>query len=108
MSDPARKRLGRPAAGLLGVLSFTSPAHAAAARPVVAGFERFAADAKPGPVESGLLLLGELNCVSCHRAEPGLARHLNRKQAPVLDAVGSRVQSAHLRAFLASPRQTKP
>src|SRR5450755_3486146 len=106
MPDPARMPTGLTAVGLLVAVSFAATAHAAdsqPAHPVVAGFERFAEDPKTGPVEAGLLLLGELNCTACHRVEPGLAAHLNRKQAPILDGVGLRARPAFLRAFLAAP-----
>src|SRR5438309_1528410 len=67
---------------------------------VVAGFERF--PAAPG---AGQLLLGELNCVSCHAPRDGST---TRKQAPVLDDVGSRVKPAFLRKFLDDPQAVKP
>jgi mono/diheme cytochrome c family protein len=69
-----------------------------AAHPIVPGFERF-----PTDPAGGQLLLGELNCVSCHAAE-GPAK----KQAPVLDAVGSRVRVSYLKKFLADPQAVKP
>jgi mono/diheme cytochrome c family protein len=76
--------------------------------PVVAGFERFFSDGKADRVEGGLLLLGELNCVSCHRAAKGAAGPWEPKQAPVLDQVGGRVRPEFIRAFLQGPRQAKP
>ncbi len=91
-------------AGLLGLLTFGA-AHAAPASPIVAGFERFHADAKGDPLAGGQLLLGELNCTSCHAtAEPTLAK----KQAPVLDTVGGRVKASYLKRYLADPRAEKP
>ena len=108
MSDPARKRLGLSAVGLLVGLSLSPRVPAADVRPIVAGFERFADDPKADPVEAGLLLLGELSCTSCHRADPAFAAQVDRKQGPVLDGVGSRVRPAHIRAFLAAPHAVKP
>ena len=52
------------------------------------------------------LLLGELNCISCHRGRP--TESLNRKQAPILDHVGGRVRVSYLRKFLSDPQATKP
>jgi cbb3-type cytochrome oxidase cytochrome c subunit len=75
--------------------------------PVVAGFERFHCDGQ-APVKAGQLLLGELNCVSCHAVEPAWDAVIVRKSAPILDGVGSRVKSAYLRKFLADPHATKP
>src|SRR5262245_53454437 len=66
----------------------------------VAGFERF-----PDAPGAGQLLLGELNCVSCHVP---LDRSSPKKQAPVLDDVGSRVKPAYLRKFLDDPLSVKP
>ncbi len=111
MFDPARIWLGLWASGLLIALSLSSRSRAADARPagpVVAGFERFDAAPKSDTIEAGLLLLGELGCTSCHKADPGFAAHLGRKQAPVLDGVGSRVRASYIRAFLADPHATKP
>lgn len=69
-----------------------------AAHPIVPGFERFPNDPGAGP-----LLLSELNCTSCHAAE-----NQAKKQAPVLDAVGTRVRVNHLQKFLADPQRVKP
>jgi mono/diheme cytochrome c family protein len=80
---------------------------AAPAHPVVAGFERFFADPKADMTRGGQLLLGELNCVSCHQPAAPLSS-LTRKQAPVLDGVGSRVRRGFLRKFLSDPQTVKP
>ncbi len=77
-------------------------------RPAVPGFERFHSEAGSDAVAGGLLLLGELNCTSCHRSDAGQDAQLLKKQAPVLDAVGSRVKPGFLRAFLAGPSAAKP
>ncbi len=112
MSDPSRKRLGLSLglaiAGLLMGSPLAARVQADDSRPIVAGFERFADDPKTDPVEAGLLLLGELNCTSCHQAEPGLSAHLNRKQAPILDAIGNRARPDYLKAYLAAPHATTP
>ena len=77
------------------------------APPRVIGFERFYA-ADGDAVDAGQLLLGELNCTSCHAADASLAGRVEKKQAPVLDTVTSRVQPQYLRRFLADPQATKP
>ena len=109
MSEPARPRFIACVAGIWLILTWTLPAISAdRSRPVVAGFERFAGGLKADATASGLLLLGELNCTSCHKATPAIDARLIRKQGPILDAVGGRVEAAYLRAFLADPHAVKP
>ncbi len=93
----------------LVLFSFALPALASAADvpPRVIGFERFYA-AKGDAVAAGQLLLGELNCTSCHQADASLASVIQKKQAPVLDTVGTRVKPQYLLKFLADPQATKP
>lgn len=88
----------------LHLVSGISPA----AKPVVPGFERFHRDAKTNAAAGGRLLLGELNCTSCHIADAALEKSLRKKQAPVLDGVGTRVSLDYLRKFLADPHAVKP
>jgi mono/diheme cytochrome c family protein len=76
--------------------------------PIVAGFERFYAEAGADAVKGGRLLLGELNCVSCHKADAAQEAGLQRKQAPILDGVGNRVRRSYLRKFLSDPKAIKP
>jgi cytochrome c2 len=97
----------------------------APARPIVAGFERFSAthtpantadddsDAEtttnlPTTPELGLLLLGELNCTSCHSATDHAKDWILPKEAPVLTDATRRLQPAWIEAYLASPQQVKP
>src|SRR5262245_23683031 len=89
------------------------PAEPVVTYPLVPGFERFyhqvPGDNLGGDLAmGGRLLLGELNCVACHPAAEGLAKHLNVKQAPILDTVGARVRPTYLRSFLADPKKSKP
>lgn len=88
-------------------LSFLLLASAALAQdhPVVPGFERFGA---ADPVDGGRLLLGELNCISCHQAEAPASAHLALKKAPILTEAGSRLAVDWVRAFVADPQKTKP
>jgi mono/diheme cytochrome c family protein len=76
--------------------------------PIVPGFERFHAGPGSDAVKGGRLLLGELNCVSCHRPEASQEAQLPRKQAPILDGVGNRVRRSYLRKFLSDPHGIKP
>jgi cytochrome c2 len=71
--------------------------------PVVAG----SGQAVPG-LNNGELLLGELNCIGCHKAEPAVKARLNPKAAPKLGASGLGVTPQFLRAFLSNPQSQKP
>src|SRR3954454_21835669 len=81
------------------------PSRGRAQEPVVPGYQRLFSHAKADAAHGGQLLLGELNCTSCHQPAD---KALNRKQAPVLDHVGARVRASHLKQFLADPQQVKP
>lgn len=76
--------------------------------PVVPGFERFYASAAGNGVSGGQLLLGELNCISCHVPDAAREAVVLRRSAPVLDGVGSRVKVGFLRKFLSDPHAAKP
>ncbi|HVW01428.1 MAG TPA: c-type cytochrome, partial [Planctomycetaceae bacterium] len=77
---------------------------------IVPGFERFFAPAESelNPAQGGDLLLGELNCTSCHQVEKSHETYVIKKQAPVLDQVGTRVRVGWLRKYLADPQSIKP
>lgn len=76
--------------------------------PVVPGFERFQGGEHFDSIETGRLLLGELNCLSCHQSDQSQPLPVETKHAPILDDVGTRVRVDYLRAFLTNPQQTKP
>jgi len=123
MLDRSRRHPSR--SFLLLILTLTllhAPANTPAAEkakqdghPIVPGFERFHAGGMEA-VKGGRLLLGELNCISCHKPESGqdasgvasAPRVPQRKQAPILDHVGERVRRSYLRKFLRDPRAIKP
>lgn len=75
-------------------------------RPIVPGFERFHGTSPS--VEGGRLLLGELNCVACHKADEKLVRLIQPKQAPILDNVGKRLHPEWMLKYIANPRSVKP
>lgn len=79
---------------------------AEARRPIVPGFERIHA-AEPS-VAGGRLLLAELNCVACHRADSVLVDFIDPKQAPILDSVGNRLHAEWMMKYIANPRRVKP
>jgi mono/diheme cytochrome c family protein len=74
--------------------------------PVVPGFERFFTVDRADLVKGGQLLLGELNCTSCHKTDD--ISSLARKPAPILDEVASRVRIGYLKKFLNDPQAVKP
>ena len=66
--------------------------------PRMPGFERFytaplmTLDEEVIPVDAatgGRLLLGELNCLSCHAASNEIKAVVSTKQAPILDEIGA-------------------
>jgi cytochrome c2 len=85
------------------LVAVTAPGHAQ--EPAVPGFQRFFADDKADRAHGGQLLLGELNCTSCHQSADA---SVNRKLAPVLDNVSTRVRASHLKQFLSDPQKVKP
>ncbi|MGH7170439.1 MAG: c-type cytochrome, partial [Gemmataceae bacterium] len=123
MLDCSRRHPSRSFLFLLPILTLLYvPANTSAAEkpkqdghPIVPGFERFHSGGTEA-VKGGRLLLGELNCISCHKPEGGqeasgvasASRVLQRKQAPILDHVGARVRRSYLRKFLRDPKAIKP
>ncbi len=77
-------------------------------RPRVPGFERFFSRADQDQITGGRLLLGELNCVSCHQADGNWPQILQPKQAPRLSGVGGRVYPDFIQKFILSPHDLKP
>jgi len=105
-SSPCRYRV----VVLLTLTAFAAPgaANARADAPVIPGFERFFTDPRTDAAKGGQLLLGELNCISCHQPETAQAAYLLRRQAPNLDGIGARVKRSFLRKFLTDPHGVKP
>lgn len=58
------------------------------------------------PEIKGLALIEELHCAACHAADPALAAR--SKKAPRLADVGSRIQPAHVEAFIRDPHPVQP
>lgn len=92
-----------------GVVLLGVPAAWTSEGPRIPGFERFyAAEGSPAR-EGGVLLLSELNCLSCHVAEANFwGEGLTPRQAPVLDDVGNRVRPEWLHEYLTAPHRVKP
>ncbi|HEX4130640.1 MAG TPA: PA14 domain-containing protein [Pirellulales bacterium] len=101
------------AAGAEGADATVAPNKATPWHPIVASFERFSrqpADEhrQEELIRGGRLLVGELNCTSCHATSSRWTNRIVPKTAPVLSDVGSRVKADWLRAFLTDPRHVKP
>ncbi len=61
-----------------------------------------------GGLSEGEMLLGELNCVGCHKVSDQVKENLFVKQPPLLGDVGDRITPNYLRAFLEDPQSQKP
>jgi mono/diheme cytochrome c family protein len=92
--------------GVLGIAE--SRGEGPSAHPRVLAFERFHSQGATANAEGGLLLLGELNCTSCHKADDSATAAVVRKQAPVLTEIGRRAKPEYLAKFLANPHEVKP
>jgi mono/diheme cytochrome c family protein len=92
---------------MLVAIAWPSRAEEPAARPIVPAFERFFKEPGKDDAAGGRLLLGELNCTSCHPGDASPLAPVARKQAPILDGVGSRIRVEHIRAYLADPHRVK-
>ena len=76
---------------------------------VVVGYETMRASGLASDAAMGEVLLGELNCLSCHAAtDPNVAKRVTTKSAPDLGDVGGRVSSDWIRRFLADPPALMP
>ncbi len=76
------------------------------AAPAVPGFDRFHAASKDAA--GGRLLIGELNCVACHKAEGAAAARIQANPAPSLKDVGHRLNPRWIAAFVKNPHAVKP
>jgi mono/diheme cytochrome c family protein len=94
------------ATATLALLNATPAIGAALAQPaaVIVGAPEVQVDG----VAPGEVLLGELNCVACHAAEPPVKDRLKPKQPPLLGEAGARLLPGYLRAYLAGPLAEKP
>ena len=103
----SRIRDHSPSYSVFLCLLFQSSSLLPAESPRVPAYQRFHQQGTQ-PVEAGSLLLGELNCTSCHEVSDAWAERLPVKTAPVLDQVGSRVRPQFIAAMLKDPQSAKP
>ena len=60
---------------------------------------------KLSPELAGNILLGEMNCISCHESTN---LNISTKQAPILDGIASRIKQDFILAYLNDPHSVKP
>ena len=78
------------------------------AAPLVPGYERFKDGTHFDQATLGEILLGELNCASCHAPGEVAPARISIKTAPDLSKAGSRLTPQYIRAFLDAPHTIKP
>lgn len=76
--------------------------------PVVAGYEHLRLAGAASDAELGEVLLGELNCLSCHEPTPAMARRIPARTAPDLDRIAERATGRWLNDYLMAPHAKKP
>ena len=79
-------------------------------RPIVAGYEAMRVAGLADAAARGEILLGELNCLSCHLAsdQDGIGARITTKAAPDLSEIGRRSTAGWLAAYIADPQAQKP
>ena len=97
MSRSAHPAVARPLWVALILCALLTAGHAEVKLPGIA-------QANLEPATKGRLLLEELQCVACHRAEDGTGA----KQAPRLADVAQRVNAHYLKRFILDPQAVKP
>ncbi len=76
--------------------------------PVVAGHQFLLQAKSTTPAQRGELLLGELNCMSCHSAPKAVRDRIPTKAAPDLSNAGARLTPQYIRQLINNPQKTKP
>ena len=92
----------------LGSAAQAQPAVRAVSTPVIPGYEHLRLAGAASEAALGEVLLGELNCLSCHEPATELSGRLLARAAPDLAALKERVTVEWLTAYLASPATEKP
>jgi len=85
-----------------------APPASSAEPPAVPGTEWLSPADGSESTAAAELLLGELNCFSCHAASDAIRARIPTKQAPDLDLIGARIAPSYLERFLADPQSMKP
>ncbi len=95
------------AATLSAALQAQSPVPATPT-PVVPGYEHLRLAGAASEAALGEVLLGELNCLSCHEPTLDVARRIPTRTAPDLAGLNQRVTVEWLTGYLADPEEHKP
>ena len=88
------------------VVSAADAAPTQGSAPVVAGYSRLKDEAKSDLQTQGEVLLGELNCLSCHAAAN--QKRILTRGAPDLSEAGKRMTPQFIEDYLTNLHQTKP
>ncbi len=81
----------------------------AVAQPVVPGFDRFQLLARAeDPIDSGEVLINELNCIGCHAADKTQIHRFETRPAPVLFTTHNPASASWLKYWLDDPHDLKP
>ncbi len=75
---------------------------------VVPGYEHLRVAGATDEAALGEILLGELNCLSCHAAMESVAERIPTRTAPDLDRIGERATDRWLADYLTAPHEQKP
>ena len=76
--------------------------------PVVPGYEQLRLAGAADEAALGEILLGELNCLSCHTPTDAVAERIPTRAAPDLDRIAERVTGRWLTDYLLAPHEEKP
>ena len=79
-----------------------------ATSPVVPGYEQLRLAGAADEAALGEILLGELNCLSCHTPTAAVAERIPTRAAPDLDRIAERVTGRWLTDYLLAPHEAKP
>ena len=80
----------------------------AAATPVAPGYVHLRFSGAADETALGEILLGELNCLSCHAATEAMAERIPTRTAPDLDRIAERATDRWLVDYLTAPHEQKP
>ena len=81
---------------------------AAPPAPVVPGYEQLRLAGAADEAALGEILLGELNCLSCHTPTAAVAERIPTRAAPDLDRIAERATGRWLADYLLAPHEQKP